>query len=337
MNRGMIIFILGWVLKIEAVLMLLPLAVALIYREQVGIWFAAAILLTAAAGFAMTWKKPKRTVFYLKEGCVATALSWVLMSIFGCLPFVFSGEIPSFTDALFETISGFTTTGASILPEVESLSRCMLFWRSFTHWIGGMGVLVFVIAILPLAGGSNIYLMKAESPGPSVKKLVPKVKKTAVTLYGLYILITAAEVIFLLAGGIPLFDALTTTFGTAGTGGFGIKNDSIAGYSTYIQVVVTVFMILFGVNFNLYYLIYKKKFKEIRYCTEVFAYLGIIAVSVTLITLNIHGMYEHAGTALKDAAFQVGSIMTTTGFSTADFDLWPSFSKTILVVLMFIG
>lgn len=337
MNYRMIVYILGWILNFEAIFLLPSCLVALIYQEKAGLSVLVTAVICLVLGLMAIRRKPNRTQIYAREGFLIVALSWFVLSIFGALPFRISGYIPSMVDAVFETASGFTTTGASILSDVEALPNCLLFWRSFTHWIGGMGVLVFVIAILPLAGGSNIYLMKAESPGPSVKKLVPKVKKTAVTLYGLYILITAAEVIFLLAGGIPLFDALTTTFGTAGTGGFGIKNDSIAGYSNYIQVVVTVFMILFGVNFNLYYLIYKKKFKEIRYCTEVFAYLGIIAVSVTLITLNIHGMYEHAGTALKDAAFQVGSIMTTTGFSTADFDLWPSFSKTILVVLMFIG
>ena len=337
MNYRMIIYILGWILNFEAIFLLPSCLTALLYREKAGLSLLVTAVLCLVPGLISMHKKPEHTKIYAREGFVIVALSWFVLSIVGALPFWISGYIPSMVDAVFETASGFTTTGASILSDVEALPNCLLFWRSFTHWIGGMGVLVFVIAILPLAGGSNMYLMKAESPGPSVKKLVPKVKKTAVTLYGLYFLITVAEVLFLLAGGIPLFDALTTTFGTAGTGGFGIRNDSIAGYSTYIQVVVTVFMILFGVNFNVYYLIYKKKFRELKYCSEVFAYLGIIAVSVVLITLNIRGMYGHLGMALKDAAFQVGSIITTTGFSTADFDLWPAFSKTILVVLMFIG
>ena len=337
MNYRMIIYILGWILNFEAIFLLPSCLTALLYREKAGLSLLVTAVLCLVPGLISMHKKPEHTKIYAREGFVIVALSWFVLSIFGALPFWISGYIPSMVDAVFETASGFTTTGASILSDVEALPNCLLFWRSFTHWIGGMGVLVFVIAILPLAGGSNMYLMKAESPGPSVKKLVPKVKKTAVTLYGLYFLITVVEVLFLLAGGIPLFDALTTTFGTAGTGGFGIRNDSIAGYSTYIQVVVTVFMILFGVNFNVYYLIYKKKFRELKYCSEVFAYLGIIAVFVVLITLNIRGMYGHLGTALKDAAFQVGSIITTTGFSTADFDLWPAFSKTILVVLMFIG
>lgn len=337
MNYRMILYILGWILNFEGVFLLPSCAVGLIYQEKAGFSLLAVAALCLVLGLVSVYKKPDRTQIYAREGFVIVALSWFVLSIFGALPFRISGYIPSMVDAVFETASGFTTTGASILPNVEALPNCLLFWRSFTHWIGGMGVLVFVIAVLPLAGGSNIYLMRAESPGPSVKKLVPKVKKTAFTLYMLYVIITVIETVFLLAGGMPLFDALTTTFGTAGTGGFGIKNDSIAGYSTYIQVVVTVFMILFGVNFNLYYLIYKKKLKEIRYCTEVFAYLGIIAVSILLVTLNIRGMYVHAGMALKDAAFQVGSIITTTGFATTDFNLWPTFSKTILVVLMFVG
>ncbi|MGN0268482.1 MAG: TrkH family potassium uptake protein [Lachnospiraceae bacterium] len=337
MNRGMIIFILGWVLKIEAVLMLLPLAVALIYREQVGIWFAVAILLTAAAGFAMTWKKPKRTVFYLKEGCVATAFSWVLMSIFGCLPFVFSGEIPSFTDALFETISGFTTTGASILPEVESLSRCMLFWRSFTHWIGGMGVLVFLLAILPMTGGSHMNLMRAESPGPSVGKLVPKVKHTARILYLIYVGMTVLQIILLLMGRMPVFDALTTAFGTAGTGGFGIKNDSIMSYSPYIQWIVTIFMLLFAINFNAYYFILYKKWKKALEMEEVRLFLVVVAAAIGLITFNIYNPELGFFHNLRDASFQVASLVSSTGFSSVDFDLWPVVSKTILVMLMFMG
>lgn len=337
MNYRMILYILGWIANFEAIFMLPACLAACIYQEKAGWSILVTVFLCAILGCLAVRKKPEKTKIYAREGFVIVALSWFLLSILGAIPFRISGYIPSMVDAVFETASGFTTTGASILSDVEALPKCLLFWRSFTHWIGGMGVLVFVIAILPLAGGSNMYLMKAESPGPSVKKLVPKVKKTAFTLYSMYVLITVAEVVFLLAGGMPLFDALTTTFGTAGTGGFGIKNSSIGGYSTYVQVVVTVFMILFGVNFSVYYLIFKRKFTELRYCTEVFAYLGIIGVSIILITFNICHMYSGVGTAVKDAAFQVGSIITTTGFSTTDFDLWPSFSKTILVILMFIG
>ena len=243
MNSSIIRYILGYVLKIEGFLMLLPCVVAVIYREKIGVYFLAVAVSCMILGAAMTHRKPKSTVFYLKEGCVITALSWIFLSLFGCIPFVLSGEIPSFTDALFETISGFTTTGASILSEVESLSHCSLFWRSFTHWIGGMGVLVFLLAIVPMSGGSHINLMRAESPGPSVGKLVPKVKHTARILYGIYLALTVLEIIFLLTGGMPIFDALTTSFGTAGTGGFGMKNDSLMSNSTYIQWVVTVFMI----------------------------------------------------------------------------------------------
>lgn len=337
MNTSIIRYILGSVLKIEAILMLLPCLVALLYGEKQGICF----LLLAVAGFfigaLMTIKKPKSQVFYLKEGCVATSLSWIVLSLFGCLPFYFTGEIPSFTDALFETISGFTTTGASILNDVEALSHCAMFWRSFTHWIGGMGVLVFLLAIIPLSGGSHINLMRAESPGPSVGKLVPKVKYTARILYYIYIGMTIIEIIFLLAGKMSLFEALNTAFGTAGTGGFGIKNDSFASYSPYLQWVVTIFMILFGVNFNAYYLILFRKFKKALLMEEVKYYFIIIFISIAIISFNLMqsalGIFE----AVTQAAFQVASIITTTGFSSVNFDLWAESSKTILVLLMFIG
>ena len=263
MNSSIIRYILGYVLKIEGFLMLLPCVVAVIYREKIGVYFLAVAVSCMILGAAMTHRKPKSTVFYLKEGCVITALSWIFLSLFGCIPFVLSGEIPSFTDALFETISGFTTTGASILSEVESLSHCSLFWRSFTHWIGGMGVLVLLLAIVPMSGGSHINLMRAESPGPSVGKLVPKVKHTARILYGIYLALTVLEIIFLLTGGMPIFDALTTSFGTAGTGGFGIKNDSLMSYSTYIQWVVTVFMILFGIGLIILWFLLSPLFEKI--------------------------------------------------------------------------
>lgn len=337
MNSSIIRYILGYVLKIEGFLMLLPCVVAVIYREKIGVCFLSVAVLCMILGAAMAHRKPKSTVFYLKEGCVITALSWIFLSLFGCIPFVLSGEIPSFTDALFETISGFTTTGASILSDVESLSHCSLFWRSFTHWIGGMGVLVFLLAIVPMSGGSHINLMRAESPGPSVGKLVPKVKHTARILYGIYLALTVLEIIFLLTGGMPIFDALTTSFGTAGTGGFGIKNDSLMSYSTYIQWVVTVFMILFGVNFNAYYFILFRNFKKAFSMEEVRCYFIIILAAIGIIFMEVIDISANAFDALTKVAFQVGSIITTTGFSTADFNMWPQTSKTILVLLMFIG
>lgn len=337
MNSSIIRYILGHVLKIEALVLLLPCFVAFIYKEEAGISFFITFLICAVLGIIMTRKKPKTFVFYLKEGCVTTSLSWIILSLFGCLPFVISGEIPSFTDALFETISGFTTTGASILSDVESLSYCTLFWRSFTHWIGGMGVLVFLLAIIPLTGGSHINLMRAESPGPSVGKLVPKVRYTARILYIIYFGITLAEIILLLIGNIPLFDAVTISFGTAGTGGFGIKNDSLAGYSSYIQWIVTIFMILFGVNFNAYYLILFRRWKKALNMEEVKCYFLIIAASSAIIFVNIYNTSMGILEALRHSTFQVASIITTTGFATTDFNLWSSSSKTILVVLMFIG
>lgn len=337
MNSSIIRYILGNVLKIESFLMLLPCMVAVIYREKYGMYYLAVAVICMLLAVLMTHRKPRNYVFYLKEGCVITALSWIFLSFFGCLPFLFSREIPSFTDALFETISGFTTTGASILSDVESLSHCSLFWRSFTHWIGGMGVLVFLLAIVPMSGGSNINLMRAESPGPSVGKLVPKVKHTARILYGIYLGLTILEIIFLLAGGMPVFDALTTSFGTAGTGGFGIKNDSLMGYSTYLQWVVTVFMILFGVNFNAYYFILFRNFKKAFSMEEVRYYFLIIFAAIGIIFMDIWDRSVSVFDALTKVTFQVGSIITTTGFSTTDFNLWPQTSKTILVLLMFIG
>ncbi len=337
MNSSIIRYILGQVLKIEALLMLLPCLVALIYREYSGFSFLITLGICGLLGIAMTYKKPESYVFYLKEGCIATSLSWISLSIFGCLPFIFSGEIPSFTDALFETISGFTTTGASILSDVESLSFCILFWRSFTHWIGGMGVLVFLLAIIPLTGGSHINLMRAESPGPSVGKFVPKVRYTARILYIIYIGITILEFLLLILGKMPVFDAITTSFGTVGTGGFGIKNDSLASYSPYIQWVVTIFMILSGVNFNAYYLLLFRCWKNAFNMEEVKYYLIIIAVATMIIFTSICNSISGIADAFRHAAFQVASIITTTGFATMDFNLWSSSTKTILVLLMFIG
>ena len=259
------------------------------------------------------------------------------MSLFGCLPFLITGEIPSFVDALFETVSGFTTTGASILSDVEALSHCSLIWRSFTHWIGGMGVLVFLLAVLPMVGGSNMHLMKAESPGPSVGKLVPKVRFTAQILYQLYIVLTVLEFILLLLGRMSVFEALCTAFGTAGTGGFGVKNDSIASYSPYIQWVVTIFMILFGVNFNVYFFIYIRKLRDAARCEEMRWYLGIIAAATVIICANAYDTALTLEHNVRNSAFQVASIITTTGFATVNFDLWPELSRTILVMLMFCG
>ena len=337
MNRAIIRFILGSVLKIEAALMLLPCIVALLYKEQEGISFFLVALLSGILGIVLTISKPQNHIFYLKEGCIITSLSWILLSIVGAIPFVLTGEIPSFTDALFETISGFTTTGASILSDVEALSYTSLFWRSFTHWIGGMGVLVFLMAIVPLSGGSNIHLMKAESPGPSVGKLVPKMKHTAQLLYLIYFGLTIIEIILLLAGGMPLFDSLTTTFGTVGTGGFGIKNSSIADYSPYLQWVITIFMILSGINFNAYYLILFKQFKKAFTMEEVRAYICIILAATGIIFVELVRTTMNTADAIRHAAFQVGSIITTTGFATTDFNEWTQASRTILVLLMFIG
>ncbi|NBI85301.1 TrkH family potassium uptake protein [Lachnospiraceae bacterium] len=337
MNSSIIRFILGHVLRIEGLLLFLPAIVSGIYQEHEGLYYVTVAAICLLLGAFMTWKPPKSQVFYLKEGCIATALSWIILSFFGCLPFYLSGEIPSLTDALFETVSGFTTTGASILNNVEGLSYCALFWRSFTHWIGGMGVLVFLLAVIPLSGGSHINLMRAESPGPSVGKLVPKIRYTARILYIIYFAMTILEIILLLLGDMPLFDALTTSFGTAGTGGFGIKNDSFMSYSPYLQWVVTIFMILFGVNFNAYYLLLFGKIKHALSMEEVRTYFIIIFAAAGVIFFNILETCSGIFDALTQSMFQVGSIITTTGFSSVDFNLWPQASKSILVLLMFIG
>lgn len=338
MNIRMITYILGWVLNIESILMAIPCLTAVVYQESSGFYFLGTLIASGILGWAATHKKPENTVFYAKEGFVAVSLSWIVLSFFGALPFYLSREIPMFEDAMFEVISGFTTTGASILNDVEGLSRCMLIWRSLTHWIGGMGVLVFILAILPLAGGYNIHIMRAESPGPSVGKLVPKIKSTAKILYVIYFAMTVLEIFLLVAGGMPWFDSICTSFGTAGTGGFGIKNSSLAYYdSYYLQGVVTLFMILFGVNFNVYYLLLIRHPKDAFHCEELRGYLGIILVSILLIGFNIRGSFSSLFTAFHHAAFQVASIITTTGFSTADFDKWPELSKSILVALMLVG
>lgn len=337
MNFSIIRYILGWILKLEGLFMLLPCLTALIYKEAQGFIYLTIAAVCALLGQLMSFRKPKSTVFYLKEGCVATSLCWIMMSIFGALPFYFTGEIPSFTDALFETISGFTTTGASILSDVETLSHCSTLWRCFTHWIGGMGVLVFLLAIIPMSGGSHINLMKAESPGPSVGKIVPKIKQTARILYLIYITLSVLQLILLLLGGMPFFEALNTTFATAGTGGFGIKNDSFASYSPYLQWVTAIFMLLFSFNFNVFYLVLLCKFKKAFLNEEIRWFLIIVLIAVGIITAQIYPASDSLFRALTDATFQVSSLISSTGFASANFDLWPELCKTILVIAMFIG
>ena len=337
MNTSIIRFILGHVLRIEGMLFLLPALTGIIYREDDALAYILMAAITFLLGFAMTIKKPKDTVFYLKEGCVTTALSWIIMSLFGCIPFMLTGEIPDFVDAYFEMVSGFTTTGASILKDVEAVSHASLMWRSFSHWIGGMGVLVFLLAFIPLTGGSNINLMRAESPGPSVGKLVPRMKSSARILYLIYIGLTVIEFILLLVGKMEVFDSLCITFGTAGTGGFGIENSSAGDYTAYQQWVIAIFMMLFGVNFNFYYFIIHKKYKKAHEIEEVWWYLGFIIISSIVIFTQIVGSVGAIEPAARQAFFQVSSIITTTGYSTVDFNTWNTLSKAVLVTLMFIG
>ncbi len=337
MNYSIIRYIVGLTLILEGALMAPSCVVAVIYRETAFWALLGSALACVIFGLLLRRKKPENGVFFAREGFVTVALCWLAISIMGAVPFVLSGAIPDPVQALFESVSGFTTTGASILPEVESLPKSILFWRSFTHWIGGMGVLVFLLTLLPMSGGFHMSLMKAESPGPSVSRLVPKVQTTAKILYIIYVVMTVTEVILLLLGRMPLYDALTLSFGTAGTGGFGIRNDSIAGYSVYNQVVITIFMIAFGVNFNAYFFLIFKKVGAALRMEEVRVYLAVILVSILLITGNILGIYDNVLTAFQQAAFQVASIITTTGYSTADFNQWPELSRTILVMVMFIG
>ena len=337
MNYRIISYVLGCVLNIEAAAMIPPFICSLIYKEQ-NIWvFPVCIVLCLIVGVPLIMAKPKNRNMFAKEGFVAVALSWITMSIFGALPFVISGSIPDFIDAFFETASGFTTTGASIMSDLDVVPKSLIFWRSFTHWIGGMGVLVFLVALLPMSGGSNLHLIRAESPGHSVGKLVPRVRSTAKILYGIYIGFTVTEIVLLMLGGLDWFEASTLTFGTVGTGGFGITNAGIGGYSPYIQVVITVFMILCGIDFTFYYLLLMRKVKTVFKMEEVWVYLGIIAASVAVIFFNIQSSFESQGEALRHSAFQVSSIITTTGYSTVDFNLWPQLSKVILVLLMFCG
>ena len=337
MNYRMIRYLLGVILLIEAVFMIFPSLVALIYGESV-FPFALTIGILLLVSLPFTLFKPKDTKIYAKEGFITVAAGWILLSAFGALPFVFSGVIPNFIDALFETVSGFTTTGASILNEIESLPKGILFWRSFTHWIGGMGVLVFMLAILPSAGGETIHLMRAEVPGPTKGKLVPKMRQTALILYGTYIALTLIQVIALLLCRFPLFDAFVTSFATAGTGGFSILNASIAGYQNpAAEWVIAIFMLLFGINFNLFFFVIVGKIKDVFKSEELRAYLCVILAAVGVILVNAYQYFDSFWQGLRTVFFQVSSIITTTGFCTVEFNEWPVLSKTVIVLLMMIG
>lgn len=342
MNYKMILRFISKILMMESIFMIPAYLLSVGYKEDAASKaFLITILFTIviSAVLYMLTKGPKQK-FYAKEGLVCVGICWIVLSLVGALPFFLSGSIPNYIDALFEIVSGFTTTGASILPEVESLSHGILYWRSFSHWIGGMGVLVLLLAVSTgneQSKGFTMHILRAESPGPKVGKLVPKMKQTAEILYLLYILLTVLDIFFLLLGRMPVFDAICTAFGTAGTGGFGIKNDSIAGYSPYIQNVCTVFMLLFGVNFSCYYLLLLRHFKSVFKDQELRLYIASVLVSIGMITWNLRGFYGSFGETLRHAAFQVASIVTTTGFATTDFDLWPAFSKGILLCLMLVG
>ena len=342
MNVKMLSRIIGLTVLLTAAFMAVPLLLALVDGEPNNVAaYGVTMGLMAVFGLALfLFSRNGDRTFYAQEGFAATGLSWVVMSLFGALPFCIGGEIPHYIDALFEIISGFTTTGASILSDVEALSRCNIYWRSFSHWLGGMGMLVFLLAVVPEArksAGSGMYLMRAESPGPSVGKLTPHLRQTAMLLYGMYFLLTLLCVGFLLLGGMPVFDSFCIAFGTAGTGGFSIRNSGMADYSAYLQSVVTIFMFLFGVNFSLYFLLLIRQFKSVFKNEELRLYAGIAAGSILLITVNITGMYGSVREALHHAAFQVSSIMTTTGYASVDFEQWPAFSKAVLFALMFVG
>lgn len=337
MNIKMLVYILGKVLLIEGALMLLPVVCGAFYAEKQFFVYLVLAAVYMLAGFLISLKKPKNMTVFIKDGCVATALSWLVLSVCGCIPFMITKEIPSFTDAMFETASGFTTTGASILTNIESMSHTSLLWRSLTHWVGGMGVLVFLLAVVPMTGGSNMNLMRAESPGPTVGKIVPKVRSTAKMLYYIYLAMTLLEIILLFVCGMPLFDSICSAFGTAGTGGFGIKNDSFTSYAPHLQWIVAVFMLLFGANFNFYYyLVTRQGIKAIK-MSETKVYLAVAAVATGIVCFSIYGQYGNIEESLRHSLFQVATCMTTTGFATTDFDLWPTLAKFVLVALMFIG
>lgn len=337
MNSGIIIYLLGWIMNIEALFLMIPCLTAAVYGESIGFCYLAVAAACGLIGFLCVRKKPVSKIFFAREGFVTVSLGWIILSLFGCMPFLLGGEITRFEDALFEIVSGFTTTGASILDKVEDLSKASLIWRSFSHWIGGMGILVFLLAVLPMTGDYNMHIMRAESPGPSVGKLVPKIRFTAKLLYSIYLFLTVVMFLLLLAGSMPLFDSLCMTFGAAGTGGFSCRNFGQAGYTAYQQNVITIFMLLFGVNFNVYYLFLIRKPKDAFKCEELRGYLFIVFAAIVLITLNTWGMFPDLKTAVHHVAFQVASIITTTGYSTVDFNQWPEFSKTLLLGIMFIG
>ncbi len=337
MNFHIIFYIIGYVLKIEGLLMFIPALIGIGYREQQAGGFLIVAALTALLGILLTLRKPKNQNFYAKEGFISVALSWLMLSLFGCLPFILNGDIPRFADAFFETVSGFTTTGSSILSDVEALAHCSLFWRSFSHWIGGMGVLVFILSVLPITGGATMHLMRAESPGPQVGKIVPKIRDTAIILYLIYTAMTILEILLLILAGMPVFDAVTLSFGSAGTGGFAIRNSSLADYSAACQYIVAVFMILFGVNFNVYYLLVRRHLRQAARCEEARWFIIIILCATLLIFGNTFSTLANAEYTFRQAFFHISSIITTTGYSISDFNLWPSLSKIILVLLMFIG
>ncbi len=337
MNKRMIVYMLGRIALVEAGLLVLPLTCALIYGEKTVSAFLMAIAVAIGFGALCSLTKPKDKTIYAREGFVIVALAWILMSAIGALPFYISGEVPHYYDAFFETVSGFTTTGASILRNVEALSHGLLFWRSFSHWIGGMGVLVLVMAIIPTETGRTIHIIRAEMPGPIVGKLVPKIRSTAKILYLIYMVLTAVQVILLICGGMGVFESLLYTFGTAGTGGFSIDADSLAGYSSYSQWVISIFMLIFGVNFNLYYLILVKKVRAALKSEELWWYIGIVAISAGLVTYSIYPIYNNFADSLRHSVFQVATIISTTGYATADFNLWPSLAKGVLFILMFTG
>lgn len=341
MNFWIIAYFLGWILEVEAVSMVIPMIISAVLGENdVWPWFLLLIVILAPVGLILTRKRFRKGNFYVREGYAATGLGWIALSVFGALPFFLSGRIPNFVDALFETASGFTTTGSSVLSDVEALGKGLLFWRSFTHWLGGMGVLVLILAILPMNGGYHMQLMKAESPGPSVSKLVPRVMDTAKMLYLIYIVMTATMIITYLISGMPLFDALCIGFGTAGTGGFSVRNTGMWDYGRASQILITIWMYLFGVNFNFYYLMMRKKWKDALKMEEVRVYIGIILVNLLIISLVIWRFNYRAegyGYSLQHAAFTIGSLMSSTGFSTVDFDKWPELTRLMCVLLMFIG
>lgn len=336
MNVKMIRYIIGWILIFEAIFLLLPTVVALIYGENALYSFLLTIFICVALGWLLVLKKPSNTVLYSREGFVIVSLSWIVLSVFGALPIFFSGTLPNYIDALFEIVSGFTTTGASVAQNIEAMPKSVLIWRSFSNFIGGMGVLVFIMAFLPLSGGQNMHIMKAESPGPSVSKLVPRVRTTALILYSIYISLTVVMLILLLIGKMDIFEALNTAFSTAGTGGFGIKNDCMNSYSSYIQIIVTVFMLLFSLNFSSYYFLLNGKLGEF-FNSETKAFLAIVITATATVTLCIKDSFNTIGEAIKHAAFTISSIISTTGFSTVDFDQWSTLAKVVLLLVMFTG